>query len=167
MLLVLLVLGLFNGLVLLPVLLVMVGPPAQVSPADSALSSLPPATPQPSPPRFKVKPVKPRSSGRSSAAPHTTTSHKPRRHNSDISLSTIAEESHASADSRSLASCSEESQQDQQDFVHSSYNGTSVFLEPHITVETETLPANVSFLKVVHYVVNYVQMLKPETFFKL
>ena len=44
----LLVLGLFNGLVFLPVLLVIVGPPAQITPSDSA-DSLPPATPQPSP----------------------------------------------------------------------------------------------------------------------
>ena len=44
----LLVLGLFNGLVFLPVLLIIVGPPAQVTAQDSA-DSLPPATPQPSP----------------------------------------------------------------------------------------------------------------------
>ena len=45
MLVALLVLGLFNGLVFLPVLLVIVGPPAQLTATDSA-DSLPPATPQ-------------------------------------------------------------------------------------------------------------------------
>ena len=44
----LLVLGLLNGLVFLPVLLIIVGPPAQVTAQDSA-DFLPPAKPQPSP----------------------------------------------------------------------------------------------------------------------
>merc|ERR1711997_1182649 len=42
----LILLGLFNGLVFLPVLLVIVGPPAQVVAEDNA-ESLPPSTPLP------------------------------------------------------------------------------------------------------------------------
>ena len=73
-----------------------------------------------------------------------------KRHNSDISLSTIAEEtgSHLNTslgqDTASLSSCDSESRAEPGSSVQSSYNGTSVFLEPHITVETSTLPAQVS-----------------------
>merc|ERR1719400_2401788 len=131
----LLVLGLFNGLVFLPVLLVIVGPPAQVV-ADDNAESLPPTTPLPSPVRYKAKPPKMKTSSRSShdnsafsSVKHNQHNHK--RHNSDISLSTIAEETHSTAsmaDSQSVSSCDDQ------------YNGTSVFIEPHITVETSTLP---------------------------
>merc|ERR1719412_2764748 len=91
-------LGLFNGLVFLPVLLVMVGPPSQVEPFSNA-DCLPPATPEPSPPRFKLKPHKPKSS-RSHEKKELRSStkescNKPRRHNSEVSLSTIAEETHS------------------------------------------------------------------------
>ena len=74
-----------------------------------------------------------------------------KRHNSDISLSTIAEEtgSHLNTslgqDTASLSSCDSESRPEPGSSVQSSYNGTSVFLEPHITVETSTLPAQVRF----------------------
>ena len=138
----LILLGLFNGLVFLPVLLVIVGPPAQVVAEDNA-ESLPPTTPLPSPVRYKAKPPKMKTSSRSShdnnafsSAKHSHHNHK--RHNSDISLSTIAEETHSTAslaESQSVSSCEEQ------------YNGTSVFIEPHITVETSTLPALVSQLK--------------------
>ena len=69
-----------------------------------------------------------------------------KRHNSDISLSTIAEEtgSHLNTslgqDTEASLSCSEGPEAGS---VQSSYNGTSVFLEPHITVETSTLPVQV------------------------
>jgi len=53
----LLVLGLLNGLVFIPVLLIIVGPPAQVTAQDSA-DSLLPAKPQPSPERFRARPPK-------------------------------------------------------------------------------------------------------------
>merc|ERR1719195_36748 len=53
----LILLGVFNGLVFLPVLLVIVGPPAHVVPSDQA-DTLPPATPQPSPARFRARPPK-------------------------------------------------------------------------------------------------------------
>ena len=144
----LILLGLFNGLVFLPVLLVMVGPPSQVEPFGNA-DSLPPATPEPSPPRFKLKPHKPKSSRsyekkelRSSSS-NKESCQKPRRHNSEVSLSTIAEESHSQASTSSMSSLD---QQQEPGSVHSSLNGgTSVFLEPHITVETTTVPANVRF----------------------
>ena len=109
-------------------------------PADSH-DCLPPCTPEPSPVRFKAKPPKLKSS--SSRGDHGFSSHKPRRHNSDISLSTIAEETHSHASSESVSSY--ESRDQDPGSVQSSYNGTSVFLEPHITVETSTVPANVSF----------------------
>ena len=134
----LILLGLFNGLVFLPVLLVIVGPPAQVV-ADDNAESLPPTTPLPSPVRYKAKPPKIKTSNRSSHDNNAFTSVKThhRRHNSDISLSTIAEETNSAssvAESNSVSSC-----EDQE-----AYNGTSVFIEPHITVETSTLPAVVS-----------------------
>ena len=70
-----------------------------------------------------------------------------KRHNSDISLSTIAEEtgSHLNTslgqDTEASLSCSDSGPE--AGSVQSSYNGTSVFLEPHITVETSTLPVQV------------------------
>ena len=144
----LILLGLFNGLVFLPVLLVMVGPPSQVEPFSNA-DCLPPATPEPSPPRFKLKPHKPKSSRshekrelRSSSS-NKESCQKPRRHNSEVSLSTIAEETQSQDSTSSMGSLD---QQQEPSSVHSSLNGgTSVFLEPHITVETTTVPANVSF----------------------
>merc|ERR1719483_496790 len=136
----LILLGLFNGLVFLPVLLVIVGPPAHVIPSDHQ-DCLPPCTPEPSPVRFKAKPPKVKSSSRSDRGDHGFSSHKPKRHNSDISLSTIAEETHSHASSESVSSCSEDRDNDPGS-VQSSFNGTSVFLEPHITVETSTHPAN-------------------------
>merc|ERR1719195_1398451 len=148
----LILLGVFNGLVLLPVLLVVVGPPAQLEAADQA-DTLPPATPQPSPARFRARPPKlrpgprqPSSSSGGGGGSHDNSgfsSMKHKRHNSDISLSTIAEEttSHLNTslgDTASVSSCEQEAGPGS---VQSSYNGTSVFLEPHITVETSTVPA--------------------------
>ena len=146
----LILLGLFNGLVFLPVLLVMVGPPSQVEPEGNA-DFLPPATPEPSPPRFKLKPHKPkmsrssekkeRSYDKKESRSSKESCNKPRRHNSEVSLSTIAEESHSQD---SMSSTGSLDQGPDPGSVHSSLNGgTSVFLEPHITVETTTVPANV------------------------
>ena len=152
----LIVLGLFNGLVFLPVLLVIVGPPAQVEAVDQE-DSLPPSTPQPSPVRFKARPPKLKSShrGGSSSSGHGShdnngfSSIKHKRHNSDISLSTIAEEnSHCQSSIADTASVSSGDSIQDPASVQSSFNGTSVFLEPHITVETSTVPANVSLEKV-------------------
>lgn len=81
-----------------------------------------------------------KSSSRSDRSDHGLSSHKPRRHNSDISLSTIAEETHSHASSDSVSSYEDRDQDPSS--VRSSLNGTSVFLEPHITVETSTVPAN-------------------------
>ena len=147
----LILLGLFNGLVFLPVLLVIVGPPAQVV-ADDNAESLPPTTPLPSPVRYKAKPPKMKTSSRSSHDNNAFSSVKShhRRHNSDISLSTIAEETNSAssmAETNSVISCDDQGQE--------SYNGTSVFIEPHITVETSTVPAVVS--------INYQLFVSPRT----
>ena len=112
------------------------------SPQTTRTASLP--AHQSHPVRFKAKPPKVKSSSRSDRSDHGFSSHKPRRHNSDISLSTIAEETHSHASSESVSSYDEREQD--AGSVQSSYNGTSVFLEPHITVETSTVPANVSFI---------------------
>ena len=125
----------------------MVGPPSQVEPFSNA-DCLPPATPEPSPPRFKLKPHKPKSS-RSHEKKELRSStkescNKPRRHNSEVSLSTIAEETH-SQDSMASSMGSLDQQQEAASVQSSINGGTSVFLEPHITVETTTVPANVSF----------------------
>ena len=148
MLVALIVLGLYNGLVFFPVLLLILGPPASLSPADDG-TSLPPPTPQPSPPRFKTK----HGPNRAPAAPtpKKISSGKPKRHNSDLSLSTIAEETHSHSQSycnnnsnSSWDSNSQESEPNLPSSTHSSLNGgTSVFLEPHITVETSTVPQSV------------------------
>jgi patched 1 protein len=138
----LILLGLFNGLVFLPVLLMMVGPPSHVTPTGD-LDCLPPCTPEPSPPRFKLKPHKTRLSNSSEKKEtrNKENCHKPRRHNSEVSLSTIAEETHSQDSSSSMGSLDHP----EPSSVHSSLNGgTSVFLEPHITVETTTIPANAS-----------------------
>jgi len=142
---VLILLGLFNGLVFLPVLLVMMGPPAQVVPTDKS-NSLPPCTPEPAPPRYKSKPPKMENHGRSHSS-HSGSSKAPKipkRHNSNLSLSTINEETHSHQDSThstsSSSSYESESPRGGESSVHNSVNGTSVFLEPHITVETSTVP---------------------------
>ena len=143
---VLILLGLFNGLVFLPVLLVMVGPPAQVTPTDDT-DKLPPATPEVPTVRFRSKPARLESSNRSqkSCQGERQSSHRsgPKRHNSDISLSTIAEETHSHGESVQSNSSYEQTEPNS---VQNSLNGTSVFLEPHITVETSTVPHNVSYL---------------------
>ena len=142
----LIVLGLYNGLLFFPVLLLILGPPPSLSPTSDA-TALPPPTPQPSPPRFKTRPAPrkqdpPSSKGKGKSVP--------RRHNSDLSLSTIAEETHShqsnysnsdSWDGEGSTHSSERVQGGSS--THSSLNGTSVFMEPHITVETSTLPQSV------------------------
>ncbi len=75
----LIVLGLLNGLVLLPVLLSIVGPPAEVIPLDDTEDRIPLPTPDPSP-----KPERPvRTVSRGRVYPRIP---------SDLSLSTITEE---------------------------------------------------------------------------
>jgi len=149
----LIVFGLFNGLIFLPVLLVILGPPAQVEPSgsDSNPGSLPPCTPEPSPPKFKVRQPKPAVAKSSKSSGNIGSFSKSKRHNSDLSLSTIAEESQSQDSSVSNSNGSYYSEQgpnnihsQTQNPLQSSLGGTSVFLEPHITVETSTIPANVS-----------------------
>lgn len=75
----LIALGLLNGLVLLPVLLSVIGPPAEVIPLNPGDDCIPPPTPDPSP-----KPERPvRTVSRGRVYP---------RMPSDLSLSTITEE---------------------------------------------------------------------------
>ena len=114
---------------------------------------------QPSPARFRARPPKLRPQPRPSSGSHDNSAfnsskvHK--RHNSDISLSTIAEETgshlNTSLGQDSLSSSEDNRfctpvQSSEPGSVQSSYNGTSVFLEPHITVETSTLPAQVRMI---------------------
>ena len=66
-----------------------------------------------------------------------------KRHNSDLSLSTIAEESQSYLTS-SQDSCSSASGAGPQQTMQSINSGAaSVFVEPHVTVETTTYPTNV------------------------
>jgi hypothetical protein len=80
--------------------------------------------------------------------PSTKSSKKSRKqHNSNLSLSTIAEESqsHISnsyADSYSSSSYDEEDHQPPSSLQSSLNGGTSVFLEPHITVESSNDAGN-------------------------
>ena len=121
----LIVLGLYNGLVFFPVLLLILGPPASLSPADDG-TSLPPPTPQPSPPRFKTK----HGPNRAPAAPtpKKISSGKPKRHNSDRSLSTIAAETH----SHSQSYCNNNS--------NSSWDSNSQESEPNLPSSTHSSP---------------------------
>ena len=142
-----LVLGAFNGLVFFPVLLVMLGPPAQLASLEDPLS-LPPLTPQPSPARFKARPppskISPKiSSGKTKLPPTTAVSSRPRRHNSDVSLSTIAEETNSHHSSNSCSDSYSSSSNSSCGGGEQLPGGTSVFLEPHITVETSSVPSSV------------------------
>jgi hypothetical protein len=153
----LLLLGLFNGLILLPVLLVILGPPPSLLPRGEDPSSLPPPTPPPPPPAKKITQPrgssrqKPGASSASVSQPHTgrlSGKLARRHHNSDLSLSTIAEESHTHSSSSQSSCSSYDEQQQLPGSLQSSLTGgsTSVFLEPHITVETSTLPHSVCLL---------------------
>lgn len=133
----LIVLGIFNGLIFLPVLLVLVGPPAEVIPNDGA-EAIDPPTPHvekksttrsnplhKSPPNIKIN--------------ATNLQHHKRHHHynqSDLSLSTIAEES---------GSYASNTQADAYPMTSQSFNGASVFVEPHVVVETTTYPHVSSF----------------------
>ncbi|GFN88088.1 patched protein, partial [Plakobranchus ocellatus] len=93
----LVVIGLFNGLMLLPVLLSVIGPRGEVIPKDNG-DSLPMPTPEPSP---QLTPRRPHSSRSHHHHNHHQQQHHYRsssgrrvypRANSDVSLSTISEE---------------------------------------------------------------------------
>ncbi len=153
----LLALGLFDGLVFLPVLLSSVGPPAEVVPKgeDKDRVSLPPASPEPrhryntrsSSSRQKLHLSKPPPPHQNGATRSGSDFAPPRRHNSDASLSTIAEESHSYASSfhdphprhggggRNVGGHCYPAPSS----TSSSFNGASVFVEPEVIVETTTL----------------------------
>ncbi len=166
-------LGLFNGLVFLPVLLSSLGPPAEVIPKrregeedDFSADRISLPSPEPSPrPAYNTRSssrignssnssrqkLHLKSSNRNAATPVTRLSSSrsgrydapqfptPRRHDSDASLSTIAEES------QSYVSSSYDQQQGCRGgctSTSSSYNGgggASVFVEPEVIVETTTV----------------------------
>ena len=144
----LIVLGLFNGLVFLPVLLAFLGPPAEVIPADGGDAIAPPTPEASTAARERRQQLPLRRGrapggatdrrvrvGRNSSAPPipapqpTRTGAAPRRHNSDLSLSTIAEESNSYVSSSHLPPSTQ-----------SSLNvpAASVFVEPEVVVETTT-----------------------------
>lgn len=116
---VLVVLGLLNGLVLLPVLLSIVGPRSEVIPLDEGDQITPP-TPEPSP----LPPPRP---VRAVSRPVTTSSHhrsrKYPRVPSEISLSTISEET-------------------------TQYSSHEIVFQPEVVVETTTYPGGTT--NVVH-----------------
>ncbi|KAF0297177.1 Protein patched [Amphibalanus amphitrite] len=114
----LVVLGLVNGLVLLPVLLCWIGPPAEVRPTGEA-DVLPAPSPEPSPPRVRG----PRVYRSSSLTKQPTKKLKPAP--SQLSLSTITEES---SGSQSGTSCRQEAR------TH------DIVVEPQVVVETSYPP---------------------------
>jgi len=170
----LIVLGVFNGLVFLPVLLLMIGPPAEVIPKDGG-SRIEPPTPQPSPATVRhhrqamdyhrQSAHSSSSSSRGSSSSRKSRNHlsipvaapslaarRPTHHNSDVSLSTIAEESsYASQNSHGGSSsyccksdypAAYQQQQLQQQPLANNPGAASVFVEPHVVVETTTYPAS-------------------------
>ena len=144
----LIVLTLFNGLIFLPVLLVLVGPPAEFIPNgdnsdDGAISD--PAAPETGSKSRHI--YSNRSHQKSSSMPNTIKinnknglSHSAKgrgHHQSDLSLSTIAEESGSYASNTCHEPCYTFPMTTSQ-----SLNGTSVKVEPTFTVETTTHPSN-------------------------
>ena len=155
----LIVLGLFNGLVFLPVLLAFLGPPAEVIPADGGDAIAPPTPEAPAAARqHRLQPTTRRGKsfdcggavaaeqrririGRNSSAPPASAAvplpalrsgAAPRRHNSDLSLSTIAEESNSYISSSQLPPSTQSS-------LNGGGGGTaSLFVEPQVVVETTT-----------------------------
>ena len=122
----------------------MVGPPAEVVPRDPSAGEIEPPTPEPSPAtvrhirhNYQQSDYHHRSRQKSRnhisipAAPPVV----PKRHNSDLSLSTIAEESSFT----SQASNGNYGQRHQDMYQQ---NAASVFVEPHVVVETTTYPSS-------------------------
>ncbi len=118
----LLLLGLFNGLLFLPVVLSMIGPPAEVIPKSRGEAIDPPEDDDEDDSEDAVEDkqrklqIKPKELLR--------VGNVPRRHNSDASLSTIAEESQTYVSSSN------------NNTPQSSLNAASVFVEPQVVVET-------------------------------
>jgi hypothetical protein len=146
---VLIILGVFNGLVFLPVLLVLVGPPGEFIPNDNATSIAPPSPDVTTCSRRHLRSSS--NNQQNQQKPMRISSnnlHNAQKHHSDLSLSTIAEESGSYASS---------SAHDAFPMTSQSLNGASVFVEPHVTIETTTYPAtgHVSY----HYY-NFVEIIK-------
>jgi hypothetical protein len=122
----LIVLGAFNGLVLLPALLVLLGPPADFTLNDGVDVTLALAeTTAAAKPKHNPK----------ARLPRTPSLTVPKRHRSNASLSTIDEESSASLSHASHAGCSAVP------ITSASLNSAaSVFVEPEVVVETTTYP---------------------------
>ena len=131
----------------------MLGPPGEVVPADHGDAIAPP-TPELQPAntgnRKRGGSVRGSSASTSRPASLRIASQQPmtsltanKRHNSDISLSTIAEESNSYSTSSQHSSycCSKTPECPRRHHSSgpmTSLNGTSVFVEPHVTVETTT-----------------------------
>ena len=156
----LIVLGVFNGLVFLPVLLVFLGPPAEVIPNDNG-DAIDPPSPDNSSNRHcctKKGFSRVQSTANNEYATHPRTknakSHvirnendtwqaNKKHHQSDLSLSTIAEESGSYASSAQVGN-------DTYPMTSQSLNGASVFVEPHVVVECSYPSTHVSIKLIGH-----------------
>jgi len=154
----LIVLTLFNGLIFLPVLLVLVGPPAELIPNDNSEAIDPP-----SPEMGSCSKSKHHSSSSNNSTVRQNPLHKmqsaspsklkidnnrrnssnlcqakSRYNQSDLSLSTIAEESGSYASN----TCHAEPSNNVFPMTSQSLNGTSITVEPNFTVEATAYPSN-------------------------
>ena len=146
----LIVLGVFNGLIFLPVLLVLVGPPAEVIHAvdkdakeidpiegDEVVSSKSSSRKMQQKQKNTAEKISCSRNPISEAAPsfkvkEESRGRKHQLHHSDLSLSTIAEESGSYVSNNG---------HDTFPMTSQSLNGAaSVFVEPHVVVETTTYP---------------------------
>ena len=137
----LILLGVFNGLVFLPVLLLMVGPPAEVVPKDGGdevdLSTTEVIRGQNRRSSMRSNPLqntKPPQNNLQNLKINAGSLPKRHCHHSDASLSTIAEESGSYVSQHDNASINA------LPLTSQSLNGASVKIEPEITVETTTHP---------------------------
>ena len=134
----LVLLGVFNGLVFLPVLLLMFGPPADLVPKDGADSiDLPASEAAPASTASASKPRRNTRSNPLAATVQNMETLKVKRpiHHSDASLSTIAEESGSY-----ISSCHFDNALPLTSQSLNANAQASVFVEPEITVETTTHP---------------------------
>ena len=151
----LIVLTLFNGLIFLPVLLVLVGPPAELIPNGNSEAIDPPSPELGSCSKSKhhsrngavrqntvrQNPLHPSSlkidtNNRKNSS--NLSQAKSRYNQSDLSLSTIAEESGSYASN----TCHAEPSNNVFPMTSQSLNGTSIKVEPNFTVEATTYPPN-------------------------
>ena len=160
----LIVLGVFNGLVFLPVLLVFLGPPAEVIPNDNGDAIDPPSPDNSSNRHCCTKKLRSATTNVQSTANNEYATHprtkytksnknicnendtwqaNKKHHQSDLSLSTIAEESGSYASSAQVGN-------DTYPMTSQSLNGASVFVEPHVTVECSYPSTHVSIKVIAH-----------------